>query len=332
MGPMLRTLRDRVDRLLGRQHPGDQGRHGGPLADAPASAEPRALVVEPMSQAVDQEPYEPVAYLEPQQNRHLALDEYKRGVTRVQSTPYLLTIESTSRCNLRCVMCPHAIDAVDRPKNLEDDLAKKLDGFVQRADAIQLHGIGEPLASPAFWKLLDSLPIADLCDSSINTNFTVLSGNRMERLVTSNLKSLNISLDAATAATYQKIRGFDFEVVVSNIAKFIAARNAAGRSLPAVYMNMTLMRANIEEAAAYVRLAAELKADKVAFWHLNRYSEDEMRRHVVERDGWRFSYDQEGLWNFPALSNKCLKEAQAEAAQLNMPLALDINKSVYFDE
>jgi hypothetical protein len=97
-------------------------------------------------------------------------------------------------------------------------------------------------------------------------------------------------------------------------------------------MNMTLMRANIEEATAYVRLAAELKADKVALWHLNRYTEDEMRRHVVERDGWRFSYDQEGLWNFPALSNKCLKEVQAEAARLNMPLALDINKSVYFDE
>lgn len=260
------------------------------------------------------------------------MDEYKRGVLHVSSTPRLLTIESTSRCNLRCVMCPHAIDAVDRPKNLDEELTKKLEMFVRRADAIQLHGIGEPLASPAFWTLLDSLPIADLCESSINTNFTVLNDARLQRLVASNLKILNISLDAATSETYRKIRGFDFDVVTKNISKFIEARNAAGKKTPEVHMNMTLMRANIEEAVDYVRLAVSLEADKVAFWHLNKFSDPEMAKYRIDRDGWHFNYAEQGLWNFPALSNKCLREVEAEVARLGIALALDENKSVYFDE
>lgn len=270
--------------------------------------------------------------LDPRENRRLAMAEYRDGVTRVRSTPSLLTIESTSRCNLRCVMCPHAIGAVDRPKNLEEDLTRKLDRFVRQADAIQLHGIGEPLASPAFWRLLASLPIAELCESSINTNFTVLNAERIDRLIASNLKILNISLDAASPGTYRRIRGFDFDVVLANISAFIAARNARGRRFPEVHLNMTLMRENIEEAVDFVRLAVRLKADKVAFWHLNRYPDEEMRRYMIERDGWSFSYAEQGLWNFPQLSNRCLRDVEREAARHNIALYLDSNKSVYFPE
>lgn len=268
----------------------------------------------------------------PKANYDLALQEFRNGVTKVQSTPHLLTLETTSRCNLRCVMCPHAIGAVTRPKHLEESLVEELGRFVQQATSIQLHGIGEPLNSPAFWSTLQHLPDQAVCESSINTNLTVLDDKRLQRLLDSNLRIINVSLDAATAGTYWRIRGFDFDTVLGNLRRLVAARNERGARFPLVYLNMTLMRTNIEEVPALVQLAHDMGVDVVCLWHLNRWSDAEMARYVVQRDDWVFDYKAEGLWNFPELSNDYLRQAQALGKKLGVQLYLDHNKSVFFDE
>lgn len=264
------------------------------------------------------------------ENEELALAEHRDGVLYVQSTPRMITLETTSRCNLRCVMCPHAINAVDRPKHLEEGTIEGLQRFLAQARSLQLHGIGEPLASPAFWRSLAHIP-GD-CDASINTNLTVLDDKRLQRLVGSNIRVVNVSLDAATALTYRRIRDFDFDTVVGNIRRFMTARQAAGRRTPMLYMNMTLMRSNIEEVPAFVHLAADLGADRVCLWHLNRWPDAEMQRYRIDRDGWHFDYATEGLWNHPALSNRMIREAQTVARERGIGLYLDENKDVFFLE
>lgn len=266
----------------------------------------------------------------PADNEALALAEHRDGVLFVRSTPRMVTLETTSRCNLRCVMCPHAIDAVQRPKHLEVHTIEGLARYLAQAKAIQLHGIGEPLASPAFWRSLAHLP--DGCDSSINTNMTVLDDKRLERLVRSNIRFINVSLDAATAQTYRRIRGFDLDTVLENTRRFVAARKAHGKRTPLLFMNMTMMRSNIEEVPAFVELSADLGADKVCLWHLNRWPDAEMARYRIERDGWKFDYAQEGLWNHPVLSNRMVREAQAVAKARGIGLYLDENKDVFFEE
>lgn len=268
--------------------------------------------------------------VDPKANETLAMAEFKAGVLHVNSTPRMLTLETTSRCNLRCVMCPHAIDAVDRPKHLEEERIADLWRFIGQARSIQLHGIGEPLASPAFWKSLPYIPAN--CDASINTNFTVLDDKRLDRLVDSNIRVVNVSLDAADAATYQHIRGFDFDTVLANVRRFVERRAARQKKTPLLYINMTMMRANIEQVPAFVELAADLKADRVCLWHLNRWPDKEMKRYRVERDGWLFDYAAEGLWNHAALSNRMIREAQAVAKARKVALYLDENKEVFFDE
>ncbi len=269
-------------------------------------------------------------FVSPLDNEALALAEHRDGVLFVRSTPRMITLETTSRCNLRCVMCPQAIDAVDRPKHLEEQTIETLQRFLGQAKSLQLHGIGEPLASPAFWRSLKYLP--EGCDSSINTNFTVLDDKRLQRLVDSKIRVISVSLDAATARTYQRIRGFPFDEVIANIRRFVAQRQAAGRRTPLLYMNMTMMRSNIDEVPAFIDLAASLGADKVCLWHLNQWPDAEMARYRIERDGWMFDYAKEGLWNFPQLSNQRVREAQDKANALGMPLYLDENKNVFFEE
>jgi len=273
----------------------------------------------------------PIGAPKTQHNAALAIAEYAAGVLTVSSTPSFLSIETTSRCNLRCVMCPHAIGAVVRPKHMEENLLRKLDRFIGTAREITLHGIGEPLNSPAFWQALSILPPPEVCDSSTNTNLTVLNDEMLKKLMETNLKIINVSLDAATADTYQKIRGFSFDTVVKNIQRLIRERHRRERSNPIIYLNMTLMRSNIEEVASFIELAKRLEADGVQFWHLNRWTEAEMARYVVERGGWIFHYVQEGLWNYPELSDQCITEALALAKNVSMPVYLDHNKGVFFD-
>lgn len=263
----------------------------------------------------------------PEENRVLAMEEFRLGRTVVASTPILLTLESTSICNLRCVMCPHSIGGVIRPKHLEEALAEKMASFLRRASSAQLHGIGEPLASPSFWSMLAQVP--ESCDSSINTNLTLLDDSRLERLIGSNISMINVSVDAATPETYRKIRGHEFEELLHNIRRLIDARNLAGKSRPAVWLNMTIMRSNIEETPAFVELASTLGADAVCFWHLNRWEPHEMDHYRAKG----FDYAAEGLWNYPELSNRYLREAMAVGERLNLPIKLDlVSKNIFFEE
>ena len=241
--------------------------------------------------------------------------------------PKILTLESTSVCNLRCVMCPHAVGKVARPKHLPVDVVEKLRGALSTVETVQLHGIGEPLFSPAFWRTLDRLSDSTAEFVSFNSNFTILKDEQIEGLLKSRLHMVNVSLDAATPETYAKIRGYDFDKVIDNLRRFLAQRDNLGLKIPKVYINMTLMLANIDEASAFVRMGHELGVDKVCFWHLNSGSD-----YSIDRDGWTFDYKDQMLVEHPALSNRRIREALTQAKALGMAVYLDANKEVYFEE
>ena len=74
--------------------------------------------------------------------------------------PGSLIIETSSVCNLNCIMCPQGIDAIDRAMHMDENIVKKLVPFMKNSHSIQLHGIGEPFLSEGFWGILKYLPPA----------------------------------------------------------------------------------------------------------------------------------------------------------------------------
>lgn len=239
----------------------------------------------------------------------------------------MLTLESTSVCNLRCVMCPQATGGVHRPKHLEPLIIEKLAEPLATVERIQLHGIGEPLFSPAFWRTLEHLRGGNATAVSFNTNFTILTDEQIEKLLQAHLHGINVSLDAATPETHAKIREYDFHKVIANIKRFLSRRNALGLKSPRLFINMTLMHANIDELPDLVRLGHELGVDEVRFWQMNAGQD-----YKLEREGWTFDYCEQMLVNHPALSNRRIKEAIAVAKELGVDLGLDPNKDIYFPE
>ncbi|MFO1159898.1 MAG: radical SAM protein [Reyranellaceae bacterium] len=267
----------------------------------------------------------------PSENARLVDQAYREGRTTLECSPSVLTVESTSICNLRCVMCPHGIDAVQRPKHMPENVIEKLSGALAVASDVQLHGIGEPLSSPAFWSALESPALHADCNLNINTNLTLLNDRKLAVLLGVKARlTINVSIDAATDGTYGRIRGAELAEVIDNVEKLIAARGESRR--PIVYINMTLMRENIEEAVPFVEMAHRLGVDGVFFYQMNHQPAERMEKYKIDRDGWHFDYTQQGLWNFKDLSNRCLNEALERGRQLGMPLYPEGLTSLLFDD
>jgi MoaA/NifB/PqqE/SkfB family radical SAM enzyme len=267
----------------------------------------------------------------PLENHRRALAAMGAGQTVVSHLPARVTLETTSICNLRCVMCPHAIDAVDRPKHMPEALFERMRPGSQMARWIQLNGIGEPLASPALWYALENDFFPADTEVVFNTNMTLLNDRRIELLRKVKFKlMLNISLDAANPLTYRRIRNHDYDIAIGNIRRLVAARGDARN--PELMINMTLMRENIDEAVDFVDLAKSLDVDSVGLWHLNQMPDEEMRRYETTRDNWHFDYGSQGLWNVPKQSNAMLRAAIARGKEIGMPVFFDESKNAFFPE
>jgi hypothetical protein len=108
-----------------------------------------------------------------------------------------------------------------------------------------------------------------------NSNATLLTPERSERLVAAGLDWLHVSLDGATAETYEGIRsGSSMERVRENLVALLAIRRRAGATRPEVRLVFVAMRRNLHELAGVVRLAAGWGVDRVWVQNLSHSFSD----------------------------------------------------------
>jgi MoaA/NifB/PqqE/SkfB family radical SAM enzyme len=240
----------------------------------------------------------------------------------IAPAPQKVTIETTSVCNIRCVMCPQAIGLVRRAKHLPESIVEKLRPSLATARYFELHGIGEPLLSPAFWRIVALLrELNPTADAIVNTNLVVLTDKMLADLAASTLTLINVSLDAATPETYRKIRGEDFAKVTSNIRRLVAALRARqGARNTKLAMNMTVMKENLAEVPAFVRLASELGVNRALVWPINDYGPADtlMQRWETNLRDWHFVYREQLLTDIPELVSQTLATAGQTARELGM--------------
>jgi MoaA/NifB/PqqE/SkfB family radical SAM enzyme len=257
------------------------------------------------------------AFLQSQTNRQLAKVEFKTGAQVVNSVPSNFTLETTTFCNLQCVMCPHGNGAMPTRAHLDTAVIAKLSSFLSHAKWIQVYGVGEPLLSPSFWRTLELLPAVPGIRTAINSNGTLLTEERMDRLLDSRLNLINFSLDAASPETYRRIRGADFDQVIGNIRELVCRRNLRASRRLTISLNMTLMRENIEELPAFVDLAADLGVDGIAFWPMREFEYADGWR--TTKQAWEFVYEAQLLKHCPELANRMIEAALQRAGEKNLP-------------
>jgi MoaA/NifB/PqqE/SkfB family radical SAM enzyme len=127
-------------------------------------------------------------------------------------------LELTSRCNLRCGMCP--MDVLERPfEDASWPMVEKVSGEMKDLGLKMkyLHEMGEPLLYKRLAEAVDLFP--GVC---VSTNATLLSEKKSRDLLSTSLSRIRLCVDTLIPEVYPKIRtGGDFEEVVSNIRRFL---------------------------------------------------------------------------------------------------------------
>jgi MoaA/NifB/PqqE/SkfB family radical SAM enzyme len=255
-------------------------------------------------------------------NRRLWQQEFKDGVACVKSKPSWVSLETTAICNLRCVQCPRENPSTRFVETeMDESVAEKFLENLPYVTHLQLFGLGEPLLSKLFWKMIEDYRTKDIDLVDANSNGTLFTERNVDRLLRSNLNFVNVSLDAATPLTYKRIRGGNFEKVIAGTKRLTARRRdlrasgELGRANFRIWMNMTLMVENIRELPLFIELAHEVGVDAVDVWQMNMRSDGTTINWRLTHDEWTFVYDEQHLSNAPALSNEMVRRAQDVAAE-----------------
>jgi len=173
--------------------------------------------------------------------------------------PRFVQIEPVGQCNLRCRMCPIQFrdeGAPGQPRAFIDyDVFCRLIEQFHGVEELQLQGLGEPLLHPRFFDMVRHAAARGM-QVSTNTNMTVMSEQGAEECVRSGLHTMHVSLDGASAETYQAIRlRARFERVLRNLRRLMQAKARLHSALPEVRLVAVVMRRNLAELPDLVRLA-----------------------------------------------------------------------------
>lgn len=177
----------------------------------------------------------------------------------------LAQVETSMACNIACSMCPwHTVRKILSDSGLmERAVWEALLPHLEQIDSVDLSGGGEPLLHPELPERIAQAKAAG-CTTGFLTNGTLLDENMAARILEAGADWLGVSMDGATAETYEHIRkGASFEKVCANIRTLTALRDRA--KAPYLIIQTVLLPQNIEEIADMVRLAADLGADHLTF-------------------------------------------------------------------
>lgn len=223
----------------------------------------------------------------------------------VDALPSKITLQTTDACNLDCPHCqiPRAQKTARMGHEVLDMVVRELFPTL-----IELHptNLGEPFAWPLFRELCVEMNRHGVL-LDLTTNGTLLDESRLEWIAPV-ARDVKVSFDGATKETFERLRrGARFDAVCANVRALVARLGRVRTRRPVIALQMTLMRSNVHELPALVRLGAELGVDRVRAYHLFSFARD---------------MDSEVIVGEPTLWQPVIAEAQALGAQLGIALKL----------
>jgi hypothetical protein len=177
--------------------------------------------------------------------------------------PDTLQLSMTNRCNLRCKMC--SVWSNYQPEN-ELTLEEMKDVIDQAAAwgirEINLCG-GEPLLNPHCFSVIEHAK-AKKMRVILTTNGTVINESVAKQLLETKLDIICVSLDGATAAVHDRLRGLEgaYEKIIRGI-QFLNDNEEAVGHKPIKVLIMTLHNDNLDEVLDYVSLAKRMRIDSL---------------------------------------------------------------------
>jgi hypothetical protein len=192
----------------------------------------------------------------------------KRAI--LDSLPYILKIESTNICNLRCAYCyddrrpptsqerPYGRMRFDQFKTLVDSVADSL-------FKINLYGFGEPFLFPETLEMIRYATEKNI-GVGVSSNLNLPAADMARHIVASGLEVLIFSCHGVTAETSNRfMRGGNAALALQTLAAVIASREAAGSATPFIDWQYCVTGFNEHEIPLAHETAARLGVDQLRF-------------------------------------------------------------------
>lgn len=191
------------------------------------------------------------------------------------SVPTMLQLEPTNKCNLKCGMCHRNFMPLSKIGELDfSDFRKIADPLFPYLEQVWLQGLGEPFLCKDIFKMIRYLKGRNVFVNTV-TNATLLTHDVCKRIISSGLDEISISIDGATANTYERIRvGANFKEVIENAQTLTSLIKRTTQNRPKVIAFTVAMKDNIHELPDLVTLTNKigieyLWAQDVQFQQLN---------------------------------------------------------------
>ena len=188
----------------------------------------------------------------------------------------LFILETTTRCNLRCVHCWSSeennlgnYDARDLPMDLFHKLLPILRDF---RPMVQLNGDGETLLHPNFMEMLEKVTRVG-CRVMFHTNGMMFTPRNVEKIIRAGVQHIGFSIDAASPELFEKIRRrARLDKILENIRLINKTKEHLGTKSPELSFRFVAMRQNFHELPSVVKMAGEFKVAILAVAELVEYN------------------------------------------------------------
>lgn len=252
-------------------------------------------------------------------NAQLNYREMTEGKTALDSFPLNLGIDIYGKCNIspHCVYCLWDSMKVLEGANVDIPVdARTLEGygpFFTSARTLVNCSFGEPLLHPKLTELMEfcarNRKIVELA-----TNGQAFTERTIKALVGKPVY-LYISLDAASKATYAKIRNDRWDEIIPGLRRLGEERKKAG-NLPRIFMVFIPMRVNRDDLEEYFKLCLIVGADALVLRPMLFLTEPDI---VEERGGHVFDYRNEMLNRREV--EEIIRKAETYSRTYGVPLA-----------
>jgi MoaA/NifB/PqqE/SkfB family radical SAM enzyme len=253
-------------------------------------------------------------------NKYRAQWEFTRGVAEVVTTPVFLQMARSNKCNFKCVYCIEQRPGNTFPRTeLTGATWERLLRLIPVSDTLAFHGISEFMMDPEFFDIVSRCAAAK-ATLSINTNGSVCTPKYVKALVEYPAPlQINFSIDAATAETFERIRGWRFDRVVRNVETYVRSfKSRTNRTWTS--LSFVIAKSNVQEMQGFVRLAKQLDVESIKFYRMHEY--EELNWRVDAKRGGEFDYREEVVSTFAAEYNEQVARTRALADELGVEAEL----------
>ena len=206
-------------------------------------------------------------------------DEYRKlwndasNLRIVTDFPLQIDFELNYSCNFTCPMCTWNAESTENKGKatwFDFEVFKEvIDSACSKGlKSIRLNYINEPLIRKDITKFILYARKAGILDIYFSTNGSLLTDDLCRELINSGLLRLQISLDAQTKETYEKIRtGGNFDDVIKKVLRFLEIRDEMNVKLPTLRVNFVKTEINKHELDDFVKFWKN-KADSIGIQDL----------------------------------------------------------------